>query len=173
MIVIILEPEYLISLQVHVSQRWIIRNIIITFKLQFLVFSQFGPPPQTPPHAERKNQYCGRTTFQHAGPPLINNEYRVMIAYEWSHTFWWSLIHLQQLSGLPTQVKCVCTVLRYRYAIKFVYENKSLECLVNHSGIFLYVGRQWFPFAWFYYHEFGKIRREQSSLFYLWQIWKL
>ena len=29
------------------------------------------PPPQTPPHTERKNQYCGRTTFQHLAPPLV------------------------------------------------------------------------------------------------------
>ena len=105
----------------------IIQNIIITFKFQFAVFSQFvhnlsilyrytsysnvawfnmiyniyskvefsqmyalkidlswlkisnisqigdgaQPPPQTPPHAERKNRYCGRTTFHHLAPPLL------------------------------------------------------------------------------------------------------
>ena len=32
------------------------------------------PPPQTPLHAERKNQYYGRTTFQHLAPPLNLND---------------------------------------------------------------------------------------------------
>ena len=42
--------------------------------LKMTKISQVGdgaqPPPQTPPHAERKNQYCGRTTFQQLAPPL-------------------------------------------------------------------------------------------------------
>ena len=42
--------------------------------LKISKISQLGdgaqPPPQTPPHAQRKNQYCGRTTFQHLAPPL-------------------------------------------------------------------------------------------------------
>ena len=35
-----------------------------------------SPLPQTPPLAERKNQYCGRTTFQHVAPPLCHTEPR-------------------------------------------------------------------------------------------------
>ena len=42
--------------------------------LKILKISQVGegaqPPPQTPPHAERKNQDIGRTTFQQLAPPL-------------------------------------------------------------------------------------------------------
>ena len=49
--------------------------------LKISKISQLGdgaqPPPQTPPHAERKNQYCGRTTFQHVAPPLYRPQYRV------------------------------------------------------------------------------------------------
>ena len=37
---------------------------------KFLKFGMGTAPPQTPPHAERKNQYCGRTTFQQLAPPL-------------------------------------------------------------------------------------------------------
>ena len=42
--------------------------------LKISKISQVGdgaqPPPLTPPHVERKNQYCGRTTFQQLAPPL-------------------------------------------------------------------------------------------------------
>ena len=40
--------------------------------LKISKISQLGEGAQTPPHAERKNQYCGRTTFQHLAPPLRN-----------------------------------------------------------------------------------------------------
>ena len=43
--------------------------------LKILKISQVAdgaqPPPQTPPHAERKNRDIGRTTFQQLAPPLV------------------------------------------------------------------------------------------------------
>ena len=63
---------YNIYSKVEFLQFYALKNELSCLKI--LKISQVGdgaqPPPQTPPHAERKNQYSGRTTFQQLAPPL-------------------------------------------------------------------------------------------------------